>query len=207
MVFVTIMRANYSGVKILNIDTALRELGPVEVADLREAILSQDDLAWREDQYRQEAFDVHHQTESIVALFVDLDKWPEVVVSKEPGWDRIADVAVPLMDGIIRQFYPPGGTVIRAVAAKLVAGGIIKPHVDKHPSFHAGHRIHVPITTNHRVRFMINGRPYQFKLGEAYEINNQKMHSVMNKGKEDRITFIFDYIPADKMQGLTIKHA
>ena len=43
---------------------------------------------------------------------------------------------------------------------------------------------------------MINGRPYQFRVGEAYEINNQMNHSVMNRGKEDRITFIFDYLPA-----------
>ena len=49
---------------------------------------------------------------------------------------------------------------------------------------------------------MINGQPYQFKPGEAYEINNQKMHSVMNKGKEDRITFIFDYVPVDKVAEL-----
>ena len=106
------------------------------------------------------------------------------------------------MNDIIRKSYPPGGKVIRAMAAKLLAGGKITPHVDQHTSFHMGHRIHVPITTNPRVRFMINGRPYQFKPGEAYEINNQKMHSVMNKGKEDRITFIFDYVPADKLAEL-----
>jgi len=53
----------------------------------------------------------------------------------------------------------------------------------------------VPISTNPKVRFYINGRPYQFKIGQAYEINNQKQHSVVNKGDEDRITFIFDYIP------------
>ena len=69
------------------------------------------------------------------------------------------------------------------------------PHRDSHPSFGAGHRIHVPIITNPRVRFMIDGRPYQLQVGEAYEINNQKVHSVMNKGAEDRINFIFDYMP------------
>jgi hypothetical protein len=47
---------------------------------------------------------------------------------------------------------------------------------------------------------MIDGRPYQFQVGKAYELNNQKQHSVMNKGKEDRITFIFDYVPAERMQ-------
>lgn len=187
----------------MNIDTPLRNLGPIDTTELREKILAQEEIAWKEDKYRQEEFEVHHATESIVVLFVDLDKWPDLVVSQEPGWKRISDVALPIMNEIIQKFYPPGGTVIRAMAAKLLAGGLINPHVDKHPSFHVGHRIHIPITTNPRVRFMIDGRPYQFKVGEAYEINNQLNHSVMNKGSEDRITFIFDYVPPDQIAALS----
>jgi hypothetical protein len=187
----------------MNIDTPLRNLGPIDITELREKILAQEEIAWKEDKYRQEEFEVHHATESIVVLFVDLDKWPDLVVSQEPGWKRISDVALPIMNEIIQKFYPPGGTVIRAMAAKLLAGGLINPHVDKHPSFHVGHRIHIPITTNPRVRFMIDGRPYQFKVGEAYEINNQLNHSVMNKGSEDRITFIFDYVPPDQIAALS----
>lgn len=187
----------------MNIDTPLRKLGPVDSAALIDAVLSQPEPAWQEDQYRQEAFDVHRATESIVLVFVDLDRWPEVVVKREPGWDRLADVALPVMNDIISRCYPPGGTVIRAMAAKLLAGQKITPHVDKHPSFHYGHRIHVPVTTNPRVRFMIDGQPYQLKVGEAYEINNQMKHSVMNKGDADRITFIFDYVPPEKVAALS----
>ena len=51
------------------------------------------------------------------------------------------------------------------------------------------------------VRFMIDGRPYQLQVGEAYEINNQKVHSVMNKGTQDRINFIFDYLPPGAIPG------
>ena len=179
----------------MKIDVPLRELGEIDASALRERILEQEDVAWHEDQFRQQTFDVHRDTESIVMVFVDDSGWPKLEVRKEPGWDRIADVALPVMHEIIEKHYPPGGTIIRAVAAKLLAGAKIPPHFDSHPSFHIGHRIHVPITTNPRVRFMIDGRPYQFKLGEAYEINNQMKHSVANKGKEDRITFIFDYVP------------
>jgi hypothetical protein len=50
---------------------------------------------------------------------------------------------------------------------------------------------------------MIDGQPYQLKVGEAYEINNQLTHSVMNKGSEDRITFIFDYVPRERVAGTT----
>jgi aspartyl/asparaginyl beta-hydroxylase (cupin superfamily) len=50
---------------------------------------------------------------------------------------------------------------------------------------------------------MIDGRPYRMKVGEAYEINNQKTHSVINSAAEDRITFIFDYLPPDRISALT----
>ena len=179
----------------MDIDGPLRELGAIDTAALREAILSQEEAAWHEDKYRQQSYEVHDQTQSIVLVFTDGSNWPKSDVRKEPGWDRLADVAVPVMHELIGKHYPAGGTIIRAMAAKLIVGGKIKPHHDRHPSFHCGHRIHVPITTNPRVRFMIDGRPYQLQVGQAYELNNQKQHSVMNKGTEDRITFIFDYVP------------
>ena len=72
----------------MNIDTPLRELGTVDSAALRDAILAQDDAAWEEDNYRQEAFEVHRGTKSIVLVFVDLDRWPDIVVKQEPGWPR-----------------------------------------------------------------------------------------------------------------------
>ena len=187
----------------MNIDVPLRELGPINNEALSEKILSLNDEAWNENSSRQEEFEVHRATESIVMVFVDLDRWPDVEVTKQEGWDHLAELALPLMNDIIERCYLPGGTVIRAMAAKLLAGKEIIQHWDKHPSFHCGHRIHVPITTNPRVRFMIDGQPYQFKVGEAYEINNQKNHSVMNKGKDDRITFIFDYVPKEEIEKLS----
>lgn len=179
----------------MDIDVPLRELGAIDMAALQEAILAQDDIAWHEDEYRQKSFYVHDQTRSIILVNLDENQWPECVVHKRPGWDRLAEVAVPVMREIISNHYPAGGEVIRAVAAGLNAGGKIKAHTDLHQSFHCAHRIHVPITTNPKVWFTIDGRPYQLKVGQAYEVNNQKLHSVVNKGGEDRITFIFDYIP------------
>jgi len=179
----------------MNIDVPLRDLGEVEMTELRDRILAQEEAAWHEDEYRQKSYDVHLETQSIVLIFTDGSGWPNPDVRKEPGWERLADVAEPIMNRIIEAHYPAGGTIIRAMAAKLLAGGKVTPHNDSHPSFHSSHRIHIPITTNPRVRFMLDGRPYQFEIGRAYEINNQMQHSVMNKGKEDRINFIFDYVP------------
>ncbi len=179
----------------MDIDVPLRELGAIDTTALSESILGLEDVVWLEDEYRQKSFYVHNLTRSIILVSVDDNKWPERDVRHGPGWDRLGDVAMPVMEEIIKQHYPTGGEVIRAVAASLTAGGNIKAHTDLHQSFHCAHRIHVPITTNPKVWFTIDGRPYQLKVGRAYEVNNQKQHSVANKGTEDRITFIFDYIP------------
>jgi len=183
----------------MDIGVPLRELGEYDIAPLRDIILAQGEDVWLGNTYRQQEYEVHQQTQSIVMVFTDGSGWPDIEVRREPGWDVLAGAAVPLMHRIIADHYPPGGCIIRAMAARLSAGGVIKPHRDKHPSFHYGHRIHIPIYTNSRVRFMIDGRPYRMEVGKVYEINNQLQHSVMNKGAEGRINFIFDYVPPEHL--------
>ncbi|MEL7043756.1 MAG: aspartyl/asparaginyl beta-hydroxylase domain-containing protein [Pseudomonadota bacterium] len=183
----------------MDIGQPLRDLGDLETDALRTRVLGFDEPVWREEQLRQKKYaEVHYNTESIILIFCDHDGWPSIDVVKGHSWDRLADVAVPLMHGIIGKHFTPGGTIIRAMAAKLKAGTTITPHTDAHESFRHSHRIHVPLTTNSKVRFMIDGRPHRLEVGKAYEINNQLRHGVINGGAEDRITFIFDYIPGSK---------
>ena len=184
----------------MDIEVAQRRLGEVDIQALRDIILAQSEEAWKEQLIRQQTYEVHSDTESIVMLFCD-ESWPNGAVHREPGWDRLSETAIPLIEDIIAQYYEPGGTLLRAMAAKLKAGGRILPHRDSLTSFRMGHRVHVPITTNEAVRFMIEGKPYQFEVGNVYELNNQKRHSVINMGKEDRITFIFDYVPPGQSGG------
>ena len=81
----------------MDIGDRLRDLGPADATALSEAILAQEPAAWHEQQYRQQEFDVHRQTESIVLVFANLEVWPKIEICKEPGWDRLAAVAVPVM--------------------------------------------------------------------------------------------------------------
>jgi hypothetical protein len=170
-------------------------LGQVDIGPLRDQILAQPPAAWREQLSRQQTYEVHRDTESIVMLFCE-ESWPDGEIYREPGWDRLADVAMPLINSIIDTWYEPGGTILRAMAAKLKVNGRIRPHRDTLRSFRMGHRIHIPITSSEYVRFTIAGKPYAFEPGNVYELNNQMVHSVVNMGDEDRITFIFDYVPA-----------
>ena len=184
----------------MDIGVPIKELGSYPIEALKARILDLPEEAWWGNQFRQHEYEVHQHTQSIVMVFTDGHGWPNIEVSRDAGWELLAEDAVPLMHQILNDHYPPGGTIIRAMAARLEAGGITKPHHDGHPSFHYGHRIHIPIYTNPRVRFMIDGRPQRMEIGKVYEINNQKRHSVMNKGDEGRINFIFDYIPPTKIQ-------
>ena len=184
----------------MNIEEPLKHLGAVNSRALIDAVLGLDGEAWSLNVNRQNDYEVHRQTESVVLVFCD-GPMENLAITKEAGWELLADQAVPIMHDLIGRFYPPGGTIIRAMAAKLLSGGRINPHFDSHASFRHSHRIHVPITTNNRVRFTIDGKPFRFEVGKAYEINNQKTHSVINSGKDDRITFIFDYLPPEQISG------
>ena len=114
----------------MDIGTPLRDLGEINAKPLIDSILSLNKKSWNANLTRQEMFDVHKKTSSLVMVFCD--GWPELTVSKEKAWDDLAETAVPLMDQIINQHYQPGGTIIRAMAAKLFAGERITPHTDKH---------------------------------------------------------------------------
>lgn len=184
----------------MDIAEPLKTLGPIDAQNLIDAVLNLDDEAWFANVNRQNDYEVHKQTQSVVLVFCD-GPMDRLEVRKEAGWDLLAEQAIPIMHDLIGRHYAPGGTIIRAMAAKLLSGGRINPHFDSHETFRYSHRIHVPITTNNRVRFTIDGKPFHLEVGNAYEINNQKTHSVINSGKEDRITFIFDYVPPEQVAG------
>ena len=179
----------------MNFDGLLRDLGVVRHAPLRGEVLALDADTWHENLVRQESFDVHSQTESVVLLFIEIDEWPRIVVKREAGWKHLGEAAMALVDEVVEAQFDPGGVIVRAVIARIGPGARIMPHTDTHPSFHCSHRVHIPLVTNPRVRFTIAGKPHPLAEGHAYEINNQKPHSVMNNGRVGRIHFIFDYVP------------
>ena len=182
----------------MDIGIEQRCLGAVDTRELRERLLSLKPQVWAEQAMRQQTYEVHRDTQSVVLLFCD-EGWPNGEIYRENGWPRLADAALPLMERVIDANYRPGGTLLRAMAAKLKAHGNIPPHRDTLRSLGMGHRVHVPITSNSGVRYTISGKPFQLDVGYAYEINNQKKHSVINMGNEDRISFIFDYVAPEEL--------
>lgn len=176
----------------MKLDTPLKTLGPVNHLQMKNAVCAAPPERWLENQIRQKSFDVHAKTHSIIMLFTD--GWPDIRVTREAGWNEFAPTALPVMQEIIRNHYSIRGTIIRAVFAKLLAGKSVDEHMDGHPTFAIGHRIHVPLVTNDQVDFVIAGQHFNLKEGIAYEVSNLDFHYVANPSTEDRIHLIFDYV-------------
>lgn len=180
---------------------SVRDLGVVCCEPLQTAVASLETAAWRADAYRQDAFAVHRATESVLLLFANADDWPRINVQQGRGWERFGRIAQALMERIVAAHYQPGGAILRAMAVRLPARARIMPHRDKHASFRHSHRIHVPLATNARVRFVVDGVPHRLLVGRAYELDNQRTHSVLNNGTTARDHFIFDYLPPSGLAG------
>ena len=173
------------------LEAPLRTLGRVDHLPLKSAVEALPPGAWLEDTTRQKSFEQHKHTQSVVMLFSS--NWPDPAVEKRSGWDALSAPAMAVVEEVVSRNYPPGGKIIRAMAAKLLAGGRIALHRDAHPSFAASHRIHVPLVTNPNVDFLIRGANHRLEEGVAYEVSNLDYHAVTNRG-EDRVHFIFDYM-------------
>ena len=175
------------------IQTPTRALGPVDCRALTARVLAADESAWQSDNRRQNDYEVHAQTQSIVLVF--FTGWPKVEVFHAAGWPQFADVTLPVMTDIIARHYPPGGLVLRAMLARLPPGCRIDPHVDRHASFSVAHRIHVPLVTNPAVEFTVGLERIAPIAHHAFELNNGLPHGVVNHGDSPRIHLIFDYSP------------
>ena len=133
----------------MDIGIPIKDLGEYDIEPLKAKIMDLPEEAWWGNQFRQLEYEVHQHTQSVVMVFTDGDGWPNIEVSKDEGWDLLADEAIPLMHQILEDHYPRGHHY-PCHGSTAEAGGIIKPHTDNHPSFHFGHRIHIPIYTNPR---------------------------------------------------------
>ncbi|HNP37253.1 MAG TPA: aspartyl/asparaginyl beta-hydroxylase domain-containing protein [Woeseiaceae bacterium] len=182
----------------MKLDVPARDLGEVNAAALIDAVLEASAQDWQEETLRQERYEQHHDTESLILCFCD--GWPNLRMMKGPAWDSLYPCAAPVINEILNRGYKRGGKVVRMMAAKLKPGGHIALHSDTHPSFDIGHRIHVPLQTNDQVEFIVDGLRVRMRCGHAYEIDNKRRHEVSNRGAADRIHLIFDYVPPEALE-------
>ncbi|NHN24495.1 aspartyl/asparaginyl beta-hydroxylase domain-containing protein [Flavobacterium jejuense] len=91
---------------------------------------------------------------------------------------------------------------------RLAAGAYIKPHTDNELGYEDGcFRIHIPIITNPEVEFILDNQRLIMNEGECWYINANFIHSVANKGDQDRIHLVIDGIRNAWTDALFFKEA
>jgi len=75
----------------------------------------------------------------------------------------------------------------------LGVGAYIKPHKDHELGYENGcFRLHIPITTNKEVEFILDGNRLTMLPGECWYTNVNYTHSVANRGASDRVHLVID---------------
>jgi len=115
-----------------------------------------------------------------------------------PWWKEWRSAIEP----IYQAFGIPTDRVVRCLFASMPPGAFITVHHDTGLWVKHTHRVHVPITTNPKVKFWVGTtneslEVYPFSPGHVIELNNQAKHQVINEGDQPRIHMIFDYVDAD----------
>ena len=197
----------------MNFDGDFRKLGTYDVSDLQKRVNSFTEAQWLRESWRRENFEVHRSTQSIYLVMDEDGRHTDP--TEHPALEENQDVLQPLLDFVRGQFgqtsesleshdNESSGYFARMLFVKLIAGGSIPPHHDTGPSMRRSHRIHLPLVTNDGVEFYVGDTTRNLLPGEIWEINNRRRHSVINKGTEDRIHMIMDYVlPGEKILDVT----
>lgn len=178
--------------------TSVRPLGNVEFADLRDAVMDIPESMWdAENAEKPNRFEALGRTRHIVFRFVsDHRDWRESY--DRPLWGAWSERLLPVMTQASRAYGYARVAYPRIMLARMAPGGVITPHRDANPAARWPHKVHVPLLTNDRVTFFVDGVAYHFREGEAVEVGNMAVHAVRNDGPTDRIHLIFECYDLDQ---------
>ena len=178
-------------------------IGDIEIAELKGLVLSLTDEQWDSFSLRQKRYEVHQHTQSI-GLVYDPD-FRHSHPTRLPTLDMFEAELKPVLWMTADHFEETekgkqlikensAGYFVRATLVRLKAGGSIAEHRDMNFSLTHSHRVHLPIVTNDEVWFSVGSETINLREGQLYEINNRRLHSVENKGSDDRVHLILDFV-------------
>lgn len=178
---------------------SLLRLGPVDLGSLREDILAIPDSTWAGENALKpnRGYSSLDRTEHIVFRFIR-DPRDCRQSADYPQWASWRARIEPVLHAAIRPYGYARAQFPRVMLARMAAGGRILPHKDANPAAFWPHKIHVPITTNDKVRFYIEPDWHHLEVGQAYEVNNLDVHAVDNDGDTARIHLIFECFDPDQ---------
>ena len=147
---------------------------------------------WEEWTYRQDTWEVHSETKS-VPIIADESYSNK---GKKSKYYKYYEKLVSNLEPILKKYYGDG-QIIRIELVNLPNKSKVKPHYDYGDSLEKDNRVHLPLQTSEKVIFKVGDEEKNMKVGEVWEINNKKIHSVENNGNIDRIHLIIDFKKAN----------
>lgn len=175
-------------------DFNFKKYGNVDVEDVLHLMETFD---WDDYTFRQDNFKSHTQTKTIPLI------WDETK-DKIIYWEHYPKFK-PLLDKleVIFRNNIGAGILSNAILVKMPKQTSIGRHKDEYIFFDKNNRIHIPMITNNKCIFEVDGEEINMKVGEVWEINNfAKEHSVANNGDSDRIHLIVDWQPIKSNKSL-----
>lgn len=182
-----------------NKTATVRELAPVDVRALTEAVLALPAAEWDKTADFEANYNKQGAIRSaahIIFRFCDRREIPFRYYDM-PAWPDWEPLLMPVLEAAVTPYAYRHGFYPRIMLAKLPGGTFIPPHVDGQPHVSVPHKIHVPLVTNPQTFFFVNDERFHLAEGVAYEVNNAARHSVVNGGDMDRIHLIFEYLDAE----------
>lgn len=179
-----------------------------DINKLISKVLALPEESWHLDQDLLNQLTVNRPTHSIFIQSIDAQSFAKILserplqasdIQRKAGWDMLSADVTELVRSSIAHYSKgqEGGIVTRIQLARMSPGAKIDPHIDRSHMLIAAHRLHVPLTTNPEVVFVIDGKRISMEAGKLYELNNRVEHSVVNEGTDDRIHLIIDYLPPE----------
>lgn len=162
-----------------------------DVSSILEKISDISDEKWAESG-RERLFAVHKDTQSL--QLVHFEDFQYEKPAYRELYSDLEEVMQPVID-YISDYYRDNGFIVRMILAKLLKGGSVPKHTDSGYSLLNCHRVHIPIISSDSVVFSVGGEEINMRVGEFWEINNGVTHGVENRGTEDRIHLIVDWMP------------
>jgi hypothetical protein len=179
--------------------TSLLDLGKVDIARLRAAVLAIPESVWDDanQQKPNRRYTAVSHARHIVFRFISNNRdWR--ASADWPMWQGWRNLLLPVMEQATRPYGYARAAFPRVMLARMAPGSEIPAHMDSNPAAYWPHKIHVPLLTNPQVGFRIGDTIHHLPEGQAFEVNNLGTHAVRNDGSTDRIHLIFEYYDLDQ---------
>lgn len=173
-----------------------RKSGFFEVNGIKELVGKFED-EWLIDTSRQETYAVHQDTESYFLYQADLtwESGEPFIVTKHDIDPELEDLVEPIISELEGLHDGQRGNVL---LIKLKAGRSIASHRDGGEYLDSARRHHIAIITSDETKFGVGDEEISMTEGVCWEINNSRVHYVINDSDTDRVHLLVDIMPNSK---------